>query len=79
MERQLRRRFRVEAILAGISAALFVLTLIFPEWIEAVTGLEPDAGSGELELVIAGIFLAAAVVSALLANRDRRRLAAGRS
>ena len=78
MER-LRRRLRIEVVLAVISAALCVLTLVFPEWIEALTGLEPDAGSGELEWVIAGIFLAAAVVSALLANRDRRRLAAGRS
>jgi ABC-type thiamin/hydroxymethylpyrimidine transport system permease subunit len=78
MER-LRRRLRIEVVLAVISAALCVLTLVFPEWIEALTGLEPDAGSGELEWVISGIFLAAAVVSALLANRDRRRLAAGRS
>lgn len=75
MERRLRRRLRVEVTLAVISAGLFVLSLVFPEWIEATTGLEPDAGSGALEFAIAGAFLLAAIVSAVLARRDRRRLA----
>jgi hypothetical protein len=47
MER-LRRRLRIEVVLAVISAVLCVLTLVFPEWIEELTGLEPDAGSGAL-------------------------------
>jgi hypothetical protein len=51
---------------------------VFPERIEAATGLEPDAGSGRLELVVAVGFLIPAVVSAALARRDRRRLAAYR-
>jgi hypothetical protein len=79
MEKQLRRRLRIEAILASVSAALFVLTLVFPEWIEATTGLEPDSGSGALELVVAGAFLVAAVVSGVLAHRNQRRLAAHRA
>jgi ABC-type thiamin/hydroxymethylpyrimidine transport system permease subunit len=78
MER-LRMRLRIEVVLAVISAALCVLTLVFPEWIEELTGLEPDAGSGALEWIIAGIFLVAAVVSAVLARRDYRRLAADHS
>jgi hypothetical protein len=73
MER-LRRRLRVEVVLAGLSTVLCVLTLVLPEWIEALTGLEPDAGSGELEWVVAGIFLVGAVVAAVLARRDYRRL-----
>jgi hypothetical protein len=79
MERRLRRKLRIEAVLAGVSAMLFVLTLVFPEWIEAMTGLEPDAGSGALELVVAGAFLVAAMVSAVLARRNQRRLAAHRA
>jgi hypothetical protein len=79
MERRLRRRLRVEVVFAGLSVALLVLTLVFPEWIEAVTGLEPDAGSGVLELVVAAAFLVAAMVSAALARRDWRRLAAHRA
>jgi ABC-type thiamin/hydroxymethylpyrimidine transport system permease subunit len=78
MER-LRRRLRIEVVLAVISAVLCVLTLVFPQWIEELTGLEPDAGSGALEWVIAGIFLVAAVVSGVLAGRDYRRLAAHHS
>jgi ABC-type thiamin/hydroxymethylpyrimidine transport system permease subunit len=78
MER-LRRRLRIEVVLAVISAVLCVLTLVFPEWIEELTGLEPDAGSGALEWIIAGVFLVAAVVSAVLACRDYRRLAADHS
>jgi ABC-type thiamin/hydroxymethylpyrimidine transport system permease subunit len=78
MER-LRRRLRIEVVLAVISAVLCVLTLVFPEWIEELTGLEPDAGSGALEWIIAGAFLVAAVVSAVLARRDYRRLASDHS
>jgi hypothetical protein len=74
--KQLRRRLRVEVVLAGVSAVLCVLTVVFPEWIEALTGLEPDAGSGSLEWIVAGVFLTATVASAILARRDYRRLAA---
>ena len=76
---QLRRRLRIEMVLAVISAVLCALTLVSPEWIEELTGLEPDAGSGALEWIIAGLFLVAAVVSAAVARRDYRRLAAHRS
>jgi hypothetical protein len=78
MER-LRARVRIEVVLAVISAALCVLTLVFPEWIEELTGLEPDAGSGALEWLAAGVFLVAAVAAAVSARRDYRRLAADRS
>jgi len=73
--KRLRRRLRIEVVLAVISATLCVLTLVFPEWIEELTGLEPDAGSGALEWIIAGVFLIAAVVSGVLARLDYRRLA----
>ena len=75
MRFRLRTRFRVEATLAGLSAALFALTLVLPEWIEATTGLEPDAGSGALELAISGALLLVAIGLALMARRDHRRLA----
>jgi uncharacterized membrane protein len=73
---RLRRRLRVEVVLALVSAVLCALTLVSPEWIEELTGLEPDAGSGALEWIVAGVLLVAAVVSAALARRDYRRLAA---
>jgi hypothetical protein len=74
-ERLLRLRFRVEVALATLGFMLFALTLVFPEWIEATTGLEPDAGSGALEFAISGALLLAAAGSAFLARRDHRRLA----
>ena len=76
MENKLRWRWRIEAMLAGVGTALFLLTLLLPEWIEVLTGLEPDSGSGSLEFAIAGAFLLAAVVLAVLARRNRQRLTA---
>ena len=57
---------------------LGIATMLFPEWIEELTGKEPDAGSGALEWIITGAVLVAALISALLARRDARRLAADR-
>jgi hypothetical protein len=67
---------RIEIILAIVSALLALTTVISAEWIEELTGLEPDAGSGALEWGIALGFGAAALVLALLARRDSRRLRA---
>jgi hypothetical protein len=70
---------RLELALATIGAALFVLSLVFPQWIEALTGLEPDSGSGAAELLIACAFLLLAVCSSVLAWRTHRRLATGQA
>ncbi|HKS52033.1 MAG TPA: hypothetical protein VJS67_09215 [Pseudonocardiaceae bacterium] len=70
------RRLPIECVLTVISAVLCVVTLVFPQWIEELTGLELDAGSGALEWITAGIFLSAAIGSAVLACREYRRLAA---
>lgn len=75
MERKLRIRWRIEVALAVIAFALFVLTLISAEWIEELTGWEPDGGSGELEWLVAAGFLVAAVVFAWSGRRTHRRLA----
>ncbi|MDQ3935006.1 MAG: ABC transporter permease [Actinomycetota bacterium] len=72
---RLRTRSLIETALATASAALFALTLVFPEWIEATTGLDPDGGSGALEFAIAAALLLVAVGSALLARRGHRQLA----
>lgn len=47
------------AIDLSITAAFTVLTLVtvfWPDWIEFMTGLAPDQGSGQLERIIVAIF-----------------------
>ena len=73
MSRQV-ARYRIEFALAGVSAILFVLTFVTREWIEIVFGVEPDGGSGALELAITFGFLLAAVALFARARRDRRRV-----
>jgi hypothetical protein len=75
MNRHTRIAVRVEVALATIGATLFVLTLVFPEWIEALTGLEPDSGSGAAEFFVAGAFLLTAISMSVLARRTHRRQA----
>ncbi len=67
------RRVLVEGLLAGVAAVLAVVTAVNAEWIEWLTGWDPDAGSGGLEWAIAGGFAVAALAAGLLARRDLRR------
>lgn len=69
-----RTRFRVEAILAAVSSLLFVLSLLWRDWLE-VFGIDPDHGSGTTEWLIVATLLASSVSLTLLARRDRRRTA----
>src|SRR4051794_15359690 len=46
MTGRLRLGLTVELVLTLVSLGLCVLTLITREWIEKLTGLDPDAGSG---------------------------------
>ncbi|MET0663158.1 MAG: ABC transporter permease [Ilumatobacteraceae bacterium] len=79
MERSLRIRWWIEVILAVAALGLFVLTLISAEWIEELTGWEPDGGSGELEWLIAAVFLVAAIGFAWMGRRTHRRLVLARA
>ena len=73
---------RARAWLATASAVvglgLCVLTLAWSEWIELLFGVDPDAGSGALELLVAGAFLVASVLLAGQARRDWRNWYQGR-
>ncbi|MDJ0333994.1 hypothetical protein QMG83_02035 [Salinibacterium sp. G-O1] len=73
-------RARIEIIVALVFGALTVMTIVWPTWIERLTGLEPDAGNGEWEWLAVAVFALASVSIAVLAGRDwrtahRRRLA----
>ena len=49
MEGARRRRARVELGLAVIAAVLAVVTFAWPDWIEGLFRVDPDAGSGAAE------------------------------
>ena len=72
-----RNRFRVEAVAAVCTAALALLTLFVPDWIEVLTGADPDNGDGSIELLIVVICAALCVVSSLFAWLDYRRMVSG--
>ncbi|MFE4516948.1 ABC transporter permease [Kitasatospora sp. NPDC056783] len=58
----MRPRFWLETALGGLSGLLLLLTLLWPQWIETLLGLDPDAGSGTVEWLV--VALAAAVTAA---------------
>ncbi|HTQ19586.1 hypothetical protein [Mycobacterium sp.] len=79
MLRKARVRFWIEVILAAVTAALLLLTLISREWIEEVFGVEPDAGSGALEWAIVVALAVATVAFSLLARAEWKRAVALRA
>lgn len=63
MKRTVRLRFWLETGLASLTGALAILTLFWRDWIEALTGFDPDHHSGSAEW---GIVVGLAVVSVVL-------------
>jgi hypothetical protein len=69
----LRSRFWLEAGLAITGGFLAVLTLVWPDWIEAIFGVDPDRHSGAAEWLVAGGLLLAAATSSALAALEWNR------
>jgi hypothetical protein len=77
---RLARRGRLQLVLTVAFAVLTVVAIAVPMWIEEASGLSPDGGSGELELLLAVPFGLGSLVLAALTWRTRRESAsAGRS
>ena len=79
MDQRVRRRFWPEAVFACMSSFLAVLTAVRPDWIEGLTGLNPDGGNGTLEVVIVAAFAAAALALMLSAWYEWRRVQPARA
>jgi hypothetical protein len=73
---RLRRQAKIEAGVAILAAALLVLTLVTREWIELLTGWDPDGGSGALEWLIVAVLAVIAIALSLRARSDWRRVQA---
>jgi hypothetical protein len=77
MRRNFRRLFWVEIGLATITGLLALITPIFPDWIEAVSGWDPDQHDGSVEwLITGGLFFVTVVIGAASAIEWRRNPAA---
>jgi len=73
----LRLRFWFEVALGSGGALLTLLTLAWPDWIEAVLGVDPDHYSGAAEWVAAAACLAVAAACWFAATVEWRRAPAG--
>ena len=73
MKSKLRTRFWLEIALASLCLFLAMLTLISREWIEALTGLDPDHHNGSLEWALVAVLLVAAVAVGAAARVEWRR------
>jgi hypothetical protein len=70
-----RRRFWTESVSAAMAAVLALVTVVWPDWIEIVTGSAPDGGSGALERAAVAGLAAAAILLAAAARAEWRRAA----
>jgi hypothetical protein len=72
VNRRLPIRFWVQVGVATCTAALLVLTLAVPRWIEVLFDADPDAGSGSTEWLAVGALAAATAVATGLGVRTWR-------
>jgi hypothetical protein len=68
------RRFWLETVVAAISGSLCLITPLWPDWIESVSGWDPDQHDGMVEWAILTALLLVTIVMLLFAARSRRRL-----
>jgi hypothetical protein len=75
MRTGVRRRFWVELGGAAVTGALFVVTVVWRDWIEVLTGAEPDRHSGTLEwlvVMLAGVLTIGLSIGAAVEWRRER-------
>lgn len=66
-----------EAITGAVAIAVSALTVAWPGWIEGVLGIDPDAGNGSIERLIAAGSALVAVGLLAAARRDWKRRTTG--
>ena len=69
-----RTRFWLEVCLSALCGLLGLLTVFWRDWIEALTGFDPDRHDGSVEwMIVAGLLLASVGLS-VVARVEWRRL-----
>jgi hypothetical protein len=78
MKSAVRARFWFELALASLSGFLAVLTVSWRDWVEALTGSDPDRHNGSFEwTIVAGLLLISVVVGVAARVEWRRAHAVG--
>jgi hypothetical protein len=78
VRRNFRRRFWAEIGLASFTGLLALVTPIFPDWIELVSGWDPDQHGGSVErMIVVGLSLTAIAFFSLATVEWRRTVSAG--
>lgn len=70
MIKAMRSRFWLETGMGTINGILFVITLMWRDWIEIVFGVDPDSGNGSLEWLIVGVLLVVTITLFVLARYE---------
>ncbi|GLS20326.1 hypothetical protein GCM10007874_33430 [Labrys miyagiensis] len=71
------RLFWVEVGLAAITGLLAFITPVFPDWIEVLTGWDPDQHDGSVEwTIVVGLFVVTIALIAAATYEWRRTIAA---
>lgn len=65
-------RARLEAAIAVLAGALGFLTLVWRDWIESLTGWDPDHHNGSAEWILVAGLLAVAVAMGIASRRHWR-------
>ena len=73
MHAPVRGRFWLEASLASLCGFLAILTVFWRDWVEALTGFDPDQHNGSFEWAIVAVLAAAAITVGLVARTEWRR------
>ena len=73
MKNALRWYFWLETSIAIVTGILFVITLVWHDWIEIIFNVDPDQGSGLLEWLIVGALLVVTISLFVLARYEWRR------
>jgi hypothetical protein len=74
VNRNLAHHLWIEIVLAIVSAACLTATAVWPQWIENITGLEPDGGDGSTEWGWSLAFCAATLMCIAAARRTLKRI-----